>query len=75
MDEMHASIDAHLRRQRQVWAMMGRHEAHIFGTWRERSTVPRCKICGATIGNDKGQLYNLADMLTVRQCREHYRPF
>jgi len=75
VEELHAAIAAHLRRQRQVQAMMRRHEEHVLGLWRERCAVPRCKVCGATVDDDDGGLYNLADMQLRRQCAAHYCPF
>lgn len=75
MDELHASIAAHLRRQRQVRAMLRRHEEHILGLWRERCAAPRCKICGAAVDDDDNRLYNLDDMQAVRECALHYTPF
>lgn len=75
MEELHAAIAAHLRRQREVQAMMGRHEEHILGLWRERCAVPRCKVCGAAIEDDDDGLYNLADMRQVRECHLHYASF
>jgi len=55
--------------------MLHRHEEQILGIWRERCAVPHCTICGEVIDDDEGSLYNLADLLTVRECREHYVPF
>jgi len=47
MDELHASITAHLRAQRRQFAATGERESAILGIWRERCATPRCKICGA----------------------------
>jgi len=75
MGELHAAITAHLRVQRRQSAETGARESAILNIWQDRCAVPCCKACGAPVNDDKGQLYNLADMLTVRQCRNHYVPF
>ncbi len=75
MDELHASIAAHLRAQRRQLAATGERESAILGIWRERCATPRCKICGAAVDDDDGGLYNLKDMQVRRQCAEHYCPF
>ncbi len=73
-DELHASIDAHLRRQRQVRAMLRRHEEHILGLWRERVDVPHCRYCGKPIiaGDD---VFDVETMRAARACVDHFAPF
>ncbi len=74
MEELHASIAAHLRRQRQVRAMMRRHEEHVLGIWRERAGVPHCRYCGKPIeaGDD---IWDVEDLRQARACVDHYAPF
>lgn len=72
MDELHAAIADYLRAQRRVLTL---DEAKILNIWRERGEVPRCKVCGALIDDDDNGLFNLDDMMIVRQCNLHYTPF
>lgn len=75
MDELHASIAAHLRAQRRQRAETGAREERILALWYARSGVPHCKICGAAVDDDDQGLYNLDDMRRVRECHLHYVPF
>lgn len=75
VEELHATIAAYLRGQRQRSAVTREGEGAILGIWRERCAVPRCKVCGAPVDDDDGGLYNLQDMRQMRQCARHYIPF
>ena len=85
MEELHAAIAAHLRRQRRTaevrrpLADTERHytqlarDAQILAIWCERRTVPHCIFCGRPVDDDDG-LYNLDDMRKVRECALHHTP-
>jgi hypothetical protein len=75
MEELHAAIAAYLRAQRGLLGATSQRETAILNIWHDRYMPPRCRVCGVTIDSDEDGLYNLADMLTVRECRNHYTPF
>ncbi|HEY8599285.1 MAG TPA: hypothetical protein VIL85_12690, partial [Thermomicrobiales bacterium] len=62
MEELHAAVAAHLRGQRRQIAETGESEAAILNIWQDRYMAPRCKVCGASVDDDQGGFYNLADM-------------
>jgi len=74
MDELHASIAAHLRAQRRQLAETGEREAAILGIWRERCAVARCRYCGKPI-TEGDDAFDVEQMRTARACVDHYAPF
>jgi len=76
MEELQASIVAHLRAQRprDKAAQLSRLESAILGIWYERSGVPHCRYCGKPIaaGDD---IWDVEDLRQARACGDHYAPF
>ncbi len=75
MEELHAAIAAYLRAQHRHLAEAGDRESAVLLIWQDRYAIPQCKVCGVAIDSDEGVLDNLANMLAVRECRDHYVPF
>ena len=75
MEDLHATIAAHLRCQRRQVAEDRQRHDRILALWRERCDVPRCKVCGAAIDDDDGGLYSLAELRQFRECALHHTPF
>jgi hypothetical protein len=75
VEELYASIAAHLRVQRHQLAEADEREAAILNIWHDGSAASRCRLCGAFIDGDEGGLYILADMRQMRECRDHYVSF
>ncbi len=74
MEELHATIAAHLRAQRRQFAETGEREAAILDIWRERAGMPHCRYCGKpiTAGDDA---FDVEQMRAARACVDHYAPF
>jgi len=76
VEELHASIAAYLRaqRQRDKAAQLSRVESAILAIWYERSGVPHCRYCGKPIeaGDD---IWDVEYLRQARACGDHYAPF
>ena len=74
MDELHAAIAAHLRRQRRQVAEDQQRDNRILAIWREWGAVPRCRHCGKAIAEDD-DMWAVEDLRRARACADHYAPF